>query len=41
MGEAMSQVETFDPISFKEGQRADWQTAAPGWRKSRFCSRGE
>lgn len=29
----MSQVETFDPTSFKEGQRADWQTAAPGWRK--------
>lgn len=24
---------TFDPIEFKEKQQAEWQTAAPGWRK--------
>jgi ubiquinone/menaquinone biosynthesis C-methylase UbiE len=29
----MSHIETLDPVSFKEGQRTDWQTAAPGWRK--------
>ena len=29
----MSHLKTFDPVSFKEGQRADWQKAAPGWRK--------
>jgi enediyne biosynthesis protein CalE5 len=22
-----------DPVAFKEAQRTDWQTAAPGWRK--------
>jgi len=29
----MSRTETLDPVSFKEGQRSDWQTAAQGWRK--------
>jgi ubiquinone/menaquinone biosynthesis C-methylase UbiE len=29
----MSHIDTFDSVSFKQGQRADWQAAAPGWRK--------
>ncbi len=29
----MSRIETHDPISFKEGQRNDWQTGVPSWRK--------
>jgi ubiquinone/menaquinone biosynthesis C-methylase UbiE len=29
----MARTETFDPVTFKDGQRVDWQTAAPGWRK--------
>jgi ubiquinone/menaquinone biosynthesis C-methylase UbiE len=31
----MAPTETFDPVAFKEAQRADWQAAAPGWR--RWC----
>jgi ubiquinone/menaquinone biosynthesis C-methylase UbiE len=26
-------TDTFDPVVFKESQLAEWQTAAPGWRK--------
>jgi ubiquinone/menaquinone biosynthesis C-methylase UbiE len=29
----MAGTETFDPVAFKEGQRTDWQSAAPGWRR--------
>ena len=29
----MASTEAFDPVAFKVAQRADWQTAAPGWRK--------
>jgi ubiquinone/menaquinone biosynthesis C-methylase UbiE len=29
----MALTEPFDPVAFKEAQRADWQIAAPGWRK--------
>jgi hypothetical protein len=26
-------TQPFDPVAFKAAQRADWQVAAPGWRK--------
>jgi ubiquinone/menaquinone biosynthesis C-methylase UbiE len=29
----MALTGTFDPVAFKESQLAEWQTAAPGWRK--------
>jgi SAM-dependent methyltransferase len=29
----MASTQAFDPIAFKAAQRADWQIAAPGWRK--------
>jgi ubiquinone/menaquinone biosynthesis C-methylase UbiE len=29
----MALTGTFDPVAFKESQVAEWQTAAPGWRK--------
>jgi ubiquinone/menaquinone biosynthesis C-methylase UbiE len=29
----MAPAETFDPVAFKEAQRADWRTAATGWRR--------
>jgi ubiquinone/menaquinone biosynthesis C-methylase UbiE len=29
----MAPAETFDPVTFKEAQRTDWETAAPGWRR--------
>lgn len=29
----MVPTEAFDPVAFKESQRSDWQTAAPGWRR--------
>jgi ubiquinone/menaquinone biosynthesis C-methylase UbiE len=29
----MTGTETFDPAAFKQAQRTDWQTAAPGWRR--------
>jgi ubiquinone/menaquinone biosynthesis C-methylase UbiE len=29
----MAFADTFDPVTFKESQLAEWQTAAPGWRK--------
>jgi SAM-dependent methyltransferase len=29
----MVPTEAFDPVAFKESQRTDWQTAAPGWRR--------
>jgi enediyne biosynthesis protein CalE5 len=32
-GRAMTSVETFDSVAFKEAQRADWQLAASGWRR--------
>jgi ubiquinone/menaquinone biosynthesis C-methylase UbiE len=31
--ESMAGTDAFDPVAFKEGQRTDWQTAAPGWRR--------
>ena len=29
----MATTQPFDPAAFKAAQRADWQVAAPGWRK--------
>lgn len=29
----MALTDTFDPVAFKESQLAEWQTAAPGWRR--------
>lgn len=29
----MTPTEAFDPVAFKDAQRTDWQTAAPGWRR--------
>ena len=29
----MTTTAPFDPVAFKKAQRADWQVAAPGWRK--------
>lgn len=27
----MTDVATFDPVAYKDSQRSEWQTAAPGW----------
>jgi SAM-dependent methyltransferase len=31
-GRAMTRTDALDPVAFKEAQRTEWRTAAPGWR---------
>lgn len=37
----MTTLGTFDPIGFKETQRNEWQSAAPGWQRWRHVLEGE